>query len=88
MENGTFAPQQMFHFSQYFKKSYISKVLVWSKGLKAYGNISSVAGGLKFSRSLSCFIYARREGSGETVLMHTGSSEPTGHWNQKLTLTE
>ena len=30
MENGTFAPQeQMLHFSQYFKKSYILKV---SKG--------------------------------------------------------
>ena len=30
MENGTFAPQEeMFHFSQFFKKSYISKA---SKG--------------------------------------------------------
>ena len=73
MENGTFAPQQIFHFLQYFKKSYISKVLVWSKGLKAYGMISSVAGGLKFSCSLSSFIYARREGSGETALMHIGT---------------
>ena len=31
MENGTFAPQeQMFHFSKYFQKSYISKA---SKGV-------------------------------------------------------
>ena len=34
MENGTFALQeQMFHFSLYFRKSYISKALVWIKGL-------------------------------------------------------